>query len=153
MDLLPTFVRLAGTEPPKDRIIDGKNIWHLLAPASSPLPPGGKKGGAGGAESPYEVFYYYMVDQLQAVRSDKWKLYLPLKKLRGKRASRPMKLVDLSRDIGETTDLSQQHPEVVEKLLALAEKAREDLGDLGRKGRGQRPAGFVQHPTPRLLKR
>jgi len=140
MDLLPTFARLAETEPPKDRIIDGKNIWLLLT-------------GEPDAESPYEVFYYYMVDQLQAVRSDKWKLYLPLKKLRGKRASRPMKLVDLSRDIGETTDLSQQHPEVVEKLLAWAEKACEDLGDLGRKSRGQRPAGFVQHPTPRLLKR
>jgi len=139
MDLLPTFVRLAGTEPSMDRIIDGKNVRHLLA-------------GKPGAESPYEVFYYYMADQLQAIRSGKWKLHLPLKRFSGKCASRPMKLVDLSRDIRETTDLSQQHPEVVEKLLAWAEKAREDLGDLGRKGRGQRPAGFVQHPTPRLLK-
>jgi arylsulfatase A-like enzyme len=153
MDLLPTFARLAGTESPKDRIIDGKNIWHLLA-------------GEPGAESPYDVFYYYMADQLQAIRSGKWKLHLPIKRFSGKRASRPMKLVDLSRDIGETTDLSQQHPEVVKKLLALAEKARGELGDscfhrndvtpakagVGRKGSSQRKAGFVPHPTPRQLK-
>jgi arylsulfatase A-like enzyme len=31
MDLLPTLTRLAGGEVPDDRVIDGKNIWPLLA--------------------------------------------------------------------------------------------------------------------------
>ena len=65
MDLLPTFARLAGARPPADRILDGKDIGPLLA-------------GEEGAESPHEAFYYYQVDQLQAVRAGRWKLYLPL---------------------------------------------------------------------------
>jgi hypothetical protein len=40
---------------------------------------------------------------------------------------------------------------VVQKLLGLAELAREDLGDLGHAGAGQRPAGWVEYPTPRVL--
>src|SRR5262249_3444443 len=31
IDLLPTIARLAGAETPKDRIIDGLDIWPLLA--------------------------------------------------------------------------------------------------------------------------
>ena len=52
MDLLPTFARLAGGQPPQDRIIDGHDI--LI--------------GEPGATTPYETFYYYAQDQLQAVR-------------------------------------------------------------------------------------
>lgn len=49
-------------------------------------------------------------------------------------------LFDLEADIGETRDVSAAHPEVVKKLLALAEKAREELGDslTDRKGKGVR---------------
>ena len=63
----------------------------------------------------------------------------------------PMKLFDLSADIHEDTDVSAGNPEVVARLLALAEKARADLGDVGRKGPGQREAGWVEKPSPRLL--
>jgi hypothetical protein len=45
-----------------------------------------------------------------------------------------------------------ERPDVVARLLALSDKAREDLGDEGREGRNQRPAGWVEHPTPRLLR-
>jgi hypothetical protein len=41
----------------------------------------------------------------------------------------------------------------VTRLLALAEKAREDLGDVDRPGKNQRLAGFVTEPTPRRLRR
>jgi len=51
-------------EPPQDRKIDGLDIRPLLT-------------GAPGAKSPHEVYYYYL-DQLQAVRSGPWKLFLPL---------------------------------------------------------------------------
>jgi len=142
MDLLPTFARLAGARLPPDRAIDGKDIWPLLA-------------GEPGARSPHEAFYYYYLEQLQAVRSGKWKLYLPLKKkwrnFRGDARPSPARLYDLDADMGETANLADRHPEVVARLLALAEKARDDLGDVGRPGKGQRPAGLVENPTPRLL--
>ena len=142
MDLLPTFAHLAGTQPPTDRIIDGKNIWPLIS-------------GQPNAGSPHEAFYYYQIDQLQAVRSGKWKLHLPLKPKKrhwGKPITEaPLALYDLENDIAEKNNLAQHHPNVVKHLLALAEKARSDLGDLDRKGENIRPAGWFQNPKPLLL--
>jgi len=142
MDLLPTFARLAGTKPPRDRVIDGKDIWPLMA---------GRKG----AKSPHEAFYYYQMDQLQAVRSGRWKLHLPMKMKKrnwGKGIpNTPLQLYDLKADIGETNNVAAEHPDVVKRLLTLAERAREDLGDVNRKGKGQRPAGWVKSPKPLLF--
>jgi len=143
MDLLPTFAKLAGAAVPADRIIDGKDIWPLMA---------GKKN----ARSPHEAFYYYQMDQLQAVRSGKWKLHLPLKPKKknwGKPIPEaPLQLFDLEADVAESQNLADRHPDVVKRLLALAEKARQDLGDTGRAGANQRPAGWVTSPKPLLLK-
>jgi len=52
-------------------------------------------------------------------------------------------LYDLEKDVGETTNVADKHPGVVERLEALAERAREDMGDqlTGREGRGVRAAG------------
>jgi arylsulfatase A-like enzyme len=142
MDLLPTFARLAGTRPPSDRIIDGRDIWPLLA-------------GTKGARSPHEAFFYYYMAQLQAVRAGKWKLHLPLEakwvSFGGRTRKSGAALYDLDADIGETTNLAGKHPEVVARLMALAEKAREDLGDINRKGKHQRPAGWVANPKPQVL--
>jgi arylsulfatase len=54
-------------------------------------------------------------------------------------------LYNLDNDVGETTDLSAQHPEVVKRLLDLAEQARADLGDslTKRQGAGVRPSGTL----------
>ncbi|MHC4540668.1 MAG: sulfatase family protein [Planctomycetota bacterium] len=136
MDLLPTLARLAGADVPDDRIIDGYDIRPLMT-------------GERGARSSYKAFYYYHIQQLQAVRSGKWKLYLPLE---GKTRTSPARLYDLEADLGETRNLAKAHPKVVTRLLALAEKAREDLGDIARPGRNQRPAGFVANPKPRRLR-
>ena len=139
MDFLPTFARLAGTEPPADRILDGHDIWPLMS-------------GQPAARSPYEAFYYYHLGQLQAVRSGRWKLYLPLvNALGGGSKKSPARLYDLVADLGEATNLADKHPDVVEHLARLGERAREDLGDINRPGRNQRPAGMVSDPTPRLL--
>jgi arylsulfatase A len=61
----------------------------------------------------------------------------------------PLALYDLVADIGETTDVARAHPEVVERLQALAEKAREDLGDslTNRTGRGLRGPGRAVPPA------
>ncbi|TKJ36062.1 MAG: arylsulfatase [Planctomycetes bacterium B3_Pla] len=143
MDLLPTFARLAGAGIPKDRIIDGHDIRPLIT-------------GKAGAKSPYAAFYYYYMEQLQAVRSGKWKLYLPLEakwqNFSGRTKPSHAELYDLEADLGETRNLANEHPDVVTRLLALVEKAREDLGDVDRPGKNQRPAGFVAEPTPRNLR-
>ncbi len=144
MDLLPTFARLAGAEVPTDRIIDGHDIRPLMT-------------GKSGARSPYQAFYYYYMGQLQAVRSGKWKLYLPLEakwqNFSRKTKPSPARLYDLKADLRETRNLAQKYPETVRRLLTPAEKAREDLGDGDRPGKNQRPAGFVANPTPRRLRR
>jgi arylsulfatase A len=142
MDVLPTITRLAGGIVPKDRVIDGFDAWPLWS-------------GKPGIQSSYEAFGYYMVDQLQAVRCGRWKLQLELDTKPGSREMRDQKrslrLIDLSSDLQEQNDVSAQHPDVVKRLLALAAQMRDELGDAGRTGSGQRPAGWVKRPTPRLL--
>ena len=134
LDVLPTFARLAGAALPEGRRIDGKDIGALLL-------------GEEGARSPHRAFYYYHLAQLQAVRSGEWKLYLPLERklsgLRGAARRFEAELYDLRADVGETVNLAARQPAVVERLMRLAEEAREDLGDLGREGKGQRPRGTV----------
>jgi arylsulfatase A-like enzyme len=143
MDLLPTFAKLAGGSLPGDRVIDGKDIWPILA-------------GQAGARSPHEAFFCYHLDQLQAVRSGPWKLYLPLKNklisLGKAMAPSPTLLYDVLADPGEKNDLAEKHPEIVTRLSAFAEAARKDLGDLGLAGTGQRPVGREEAPRPLLLK-
>jgi hypothetical protein len=95
------------------------------------------------------------MDQLQAVRSRQWKLYLPLEDKRISPFRRigktPPRLYDLKADLSETDDLVENHPDVVQRLTEYAEQAREDLGDVGRPGKGQRPAGKVADPMPQVL--
>ena len=143
MDLLPTFALLAGGKPPADRIIDGHDIRPLIL-------------GEPNARSPYEVFYYYNTDQLQAVRSGPWKLFLPLESFqrhphfrRGQKAT--ALLFNVVEDIGSTKNVADEHPQIVRRLMALAEKAREDLGDRGRPGKNQRPLGLCENPKPQVL--
>jgi arylsulfatase A-like enzyme len=145
MDLMPTFARLAGSKAPGPDVIDGRDIWPLLA-------------GTSGAHTPHEAFYYYHYDQLQAVRSGPWKLFLALDRLRtapgqppreGKVAAR---LYDVHADPGEKDDLVVAHPDIVARLTELAAKGREHIGDFNFRGRGERPAGWVHQPQYQILK-
>ena len=141
MDLLPTFAHLAGAKVPQDRVLDGKDIWPVLSNKTD-------------ARSPHQAFYYYHRDQLQAVRSGKWKLYLALagKEVQGKqRAGQKLELYDLHSDIGETNDIASDHPDVVKQLQAFANQARKDLGDADLVGKNQRPAKFTEHVSARML--
>jgi len=126
MDFLPTFTRLAGGEPPTDRVLDGKDIRPFLF-------------GDPDAKSEYEAFYYYFSSELQAVRSGDWKLHV----LSGE-------LYNLAEDIGETRNVADRHADVVGRLEALAQKGREDLGDSARNisGKNRRPIGRVPNPRP-----
>jgi arylsulfatase A-like enzyme len=150
MDLFPTISRLIGAEGPTDRVIDGKDIWPLMA-------------GADGAQSPHEAFYCYYGRELRAVRDRQWKLVFPhqyrsLDGSPGGHDGRPVQykqlktgkaLYDLKNDVGETTDVATQHPDIVARLEQHAEKARAALGDVltGRTGNEVRPAGIAKRGT------
>ncbi len=123
MDLLPTFARLAGARIPTDRVIDGRDIWPVLAK---------------GARSPHERFFYHRGNTLSAVRSGKWKLHVS--------DGQPSALYDLSADVGETTNLVENAPEVVERLHGYLREFSRDIRE------NSRPAGFVSDPQP-LAKR
>ena len=143
MDLLPTLTRLAGGEPPRDRILDGHDIRPLLFAEPS-------------AVSPYEAFYYYDRDQLHAVRQGPWKLFVPLDSFRrhphfgDERPVEPL-LFNLVGDVGSSRNVAPEHPEIVERLMVLAEQARVDLGDRGRPGSNQRRPGVVEEPRPQMI--
>jgi arylsulfatase A-like enzyme len=140
MDLLPTFARLAGTSEPDDRIIDGKNILHLMQHKYW-------------ARSPHKAFYYYFMSQLRAVRSGPWKLHLGLDPMLEKWSGDPTgkcdaALYNLESDIAEKKNVIEEHPRVVKKLMKLAEMARHDIGDYKLQGSGCRASGWVENPVP-----
>nr|MBR9812130.1 sulfatase [bacterium] len=143
MDLLPTVAAISGGKVSKTPLIDGKNIWPILSGKSK--------------DHPREAFFYYQMDQLQAIRSGDWKLFVAMDSKKrnwgnpeGKKA---LALYNLAKDIHEDNNLAAENPGIVKKLLAHAENAREDLGDVGRPGKGQRKAGWVEKASPRLLSR
>jgi len=139
MDWLPTFAKIVGADLPNDRKIDGRDIGRLLTDD--------------GARSPYDAFFYYQKAQLQAVRSGRWKYYIPLTQKPAGRSDIAMRpaLFDVVADPGETQNVLAEHADVAAELTKHAERARRELGDLDAPGSGVRPAGHVDKPTPRVM--
>jgi hypothetical protein len=53
--------------------------------------------------------------------------------------------------VSEENEVSARHPELVKKLLSLADAARKEIGDDETDGVGQREPGWVEKPAPRLI--
>ena len=134
MDLLPTLATWAGTAVPDDAVIDGRDVSEVLT--------------AGGA-SPHDAFAYYVGSFLEAVRDERFKLRLVRTRARHDRTV-VTELYDLIDDIGETTDIAADRPDVVERLQSVADGFRHVLGDAmtGVIGTGRRPAGEVAEARP-----
>jgi arylsulfatase A len=153
IDLLPTFAKLIDAKLP-DHKIDGLDIWPLVT--SQP-----------GAKNPHDAYFFYGVPfgqwtgaQLEAVRAGPWKLMLPHTyrtltgsspgkdglpaKYQPRTIERP-ELYNLHDDIGEQKNVAAEHPDIVQRLLALADRCRDDLGDtiVPRSGKNLRPAGLA----------
>ncbi len=142
IDVLPTLAAITGAPLP-ELPIDGVNLLPLLE--------------GDGSVVPRDQFYFYYAGELRGVREGKWKRvyrhrtrsYVGVEPgvdgLPGPYAFPTVEaaLYDLETDMGETTDVSAAHPEVVQRLDALAELVRETLGDglTGRKGTEVRPPG------------
>jgi arylsulfatase A-like enzyme len=137
IDLLPTFVSLAGGTVPADRKIDGADISRLLLGQTK--------------EPAREAHFYYNGYKLQAVRSGPWKLALVAQAsgMGGKdidESAKGQRLYNLDADIGEKTNVAEQNPEVVKRLKALADRMAEELCDGSPNGPGVRPPGVVEKP-------
>lgn len=132
LDLFTSLLRVAGIQPPKDRVVDGRDISPLwFAPTAK--------------HEARELFFYHQ-GQLEAMRSEQWKYIqsinhyvwpLPVnKKLGGLsvHTSGPLPMLfDLGRDPGESYNLAQRYPERVAQLDASMnrwcdEMARSPLG-------------------------
>jgi uncharacterized coiled-coil DUF342 family protein len=57
----------------------------------------------------------------------------------------------LSKDIKEEHDMSEQFPEVVQRLLQQAQKISNELGAPTHKGEKVRPALYIKNPKPLIL--
>lgn len=129
LDLLPTIAEITGSPMPENKI-DGVSLLPIL------------KGEPGA--NPRRELLYYMNNRLGAVRKDEWKLILPHRHrsfegvLPGSggfpgdtvtRLVREPELYDLRRDPGERYNVYEQNPEVVNELMRIVERARNDLGD------------------------
>ena len=140
LDILPTFAKLANAKVPDDRVIDGEDITHLFH-------------GDFQKANPEKAYFYYLRVHLQGVRQGKWKLHLPRVKepvgvapfsrnthiASSDRIGFPEPfLVNLDTDIGETTNVADEHPDVVRRLLMLADAMGDDLGDYNRVGKNMR---------------
>ena len=128
MDFFATLSHVSGAELPEDRVIDSKNIYPLMTDPA--------------AKSETDCFGYYLRDELQAVRCRDWKLHLWREKGVVK------ELYNLRDDVGETTNVYDQHPELVSEMEAKAQRLREDIGDTatGVEGANRRLKGVVENP-------
>ena len=149
IDLLPTIAAITGASLP-EKPIDGVNILPLLLNET--------------IRSPRKQFYFYYTAELRGVREGKWKRVYEhrTRSYAGVEPGRdgfpgpyafptvPTALYDLENDVGETTDVSADFPEIVARLDALAELARETLGDelTDREGSEVRPPGQRESERP-----
>jgi arylsulfatase A-like enzyme len=146
MDILPTLATICGAKIPEKKI-DGVNISSLLT--AQP-----------GANPRDEFAYYYDRCSLKGIRKGYWKLVLPNISQTYKRVtavkndgwpgtyasdSVRLALYDLRTDPGETLDLKDRFPEVVQQLTDIANRYRTEIGDdiTKQKGTEIRPAARV----------
>ncbi len=132
IDIFPTIAEITETSLPQ-QTLDGKSIWPMITGDSE-------------VQNPHDAyFFYYRQNELQAVLSGdgRWKLYFPhtYRTLNGREGGTggmpvkyeynemEMELYDLENDISETTNVIQQYPEIVDRLVHLADSCRQELGD------------------------
>ena len=149
LDLLPTFAALSGKKHEPLEPIDGIDISTLF---KGPLPE----------VSPRRTFAYFSANldpvapsqaRLNAVREGSWKYYLKAQRFRLVNSEidtdvEAGALFDLASDLGETTDVAADHPEIVKRMRALAERLADELGDVDRAGWGVRKAAYVETAAP-----
>jgi len=118
IDLLPTLAKLAGTSPPADREIDGRDILTVLK---------------GSAQTPHDLLFFYNGNDIAAVRTPRFRLvlhtYYKSFDVAFERFGTSL-LFDLERDPQESFSYVREHPDIVEELMAAVEKMRAETAGL-----------------------
>jgi arylsulfatase A-like enzyme len=148
MDIFTTVLMAAGISIPKDRVIDGKDIFSLLTSDS---------------KTPHDAIFSMGGNQLRTIRSGKWKLHMAspgkVKALKpgdewiDKRApdgvtilapfdqahpsqfpgvltgdeTKAGSLFDLETDPAEQHDIASKHPDVVQRLRVLFDEMNQQV--------------------------
>jgi arylsulfatase A len=115
LDLMATFAALTGTSAPDDRKLDSYDLSPVLL---------------GKGKSPRQEMFYWTRAELHAVRSGPWKLHVKMREpVNYGRAVVPDKpeLYHVERDISEAYNVADQHPEIVERLLAMMKDHQADI--------------------------
>lgn len=143
MDLFPTLSQIIDVPLAGDRVYDGESLVPLISGA--PL-----------MRTVEQPFYYYNCENLQAVRLGDWKLHLTRtveqlpfwdKNKAFTKLQKPV-LYNLQSDPSEATDVSAEHPETVDRILAIAGDTRAQLGEFMLRGTAQRPTGSAVADAP-----
>ena len=104
-DLLPTFAELADTHLPEGYSPDGVSLVNFLK---------------GGPAPKRQSFYWELHEgknHIQAIRWGEWKAVRP-------RAGGAVELYNLSTDLGEANDLSDDHPDLVARAIEMMNTSR-----------------------------
>lgn len=118
MDLMPTFLELAGTEHP-GTLYRGRAIEPIKGRSMIPLL-------SGGAESvhPDETFTGWELYGHRSVREGNWKIVWD----RSMREDARWMLFDLSEDPSEQRDLSAENPDKTAEMISLWDRYAEENG-------------------------
>jgi len=102
IDWLPTLAKPVGVETEGNDQLDGQDIWPLLNGTKHDPPP--------------RSLYWAVYEDRRwlAVRHGPWKIV--------KFRDRPWQLFDLENDPREATDVASQHPDTLQKLLAIYDR-------------------------------
>jgi arylsulfatase A-like enzyme len=121
IDLFATVAEAIGAALPADRAIDGRSWMPLLKDRNAP-----------GHDA-----LFWMQGGQRAVRRGKWKLVMsgndygpasrPAREGSQRRNASPVFLAELQNDPGETRNLREQYPQVVEELTGLHDRWRADV--------------------------
>jgi len=131
MDLMPTFAAITGAELPAELEPDGHAILNLMT-------------GDADAKTPYDAFYFGN----QAVRTGNWKYRegrrygnwsIPRGQPKPKENPNEKQLFNLAEDIGESSNVVDQHPEVLARLKKLFDENRGKQESV-RKKRSSKPS-------------
>ncbi len=124
-DVYPTLLEIVGLELPQDRIIDGKSLYNLWTQQTN--------------ESPHDALFLYHFDQVEAIRTGRWKfitttnhyvwpILLDRKDLITNGLAEPWfgrqypNLYDLEQDPSENYDLQHHYPQKVDSLAQKIEE-------------------------------
>ncbi|MDO6518090.1 sulfatase family protein [Zobellia uliginosa] len=148
IDFYSTFSSLANIKLKDETKRDGKDISQYFFNPHLEVEP--------------RPFFYWHVGYLEAVRYGDWKINLMgdfSKKAKENIANSTysevsslgqVELYDLNNDPGERFNIADAHPEIVQKLISMAEKERAVLGQWNDKGPEVRTTIYKNNPKPLL---